>query len=77
MNKSINLNMYSTTAQVLSKSDPDEVSKETNIYSIYFIIIGIITGLSSFIQVCISYLMNIVVKLPRLFHLDNNITDDY
>lgn len=37
--------------QSLSHSDPNQIRAETNIYSVYFLVIGIVSGLSSFLQV--------------------------
>lgn len=37
--------------QVLSLEDPEEVRAQTDIYSILFVVIGILAGLATFLQV--------------------------
>jgi len=37
--------------QVLEKSDAEEVQKEVDLYSILFVVIGVVTGLCMFLQV--------------------------
>jgi ATP-binding cassette subfamily B (MDR/TAP) protein 1 len=44
-------NLIFFTVQVLSEPDADKVRSDTNIYCIYFVLAGIVIGLTSFIQV--------------------------
>ena len=37
--------------QVLEKPDAEEVQKEINMYSILFVVVGVVTGLCMFLQV--------------------------
>lgn len=40
--------------ETMSLADPDQIRSETNMYSIYFLIIGVVAGLSSFLSVCMT-----------------------
>lgn len=45
--------IFGSLIETMSLADPDQIRSETNVYSIYFLVIGIVAGLSAFLSVFI------------------------
>lgn len=41
---------------VLSLKDEKQIREETDVYCIYFVIAGVVTGIATFLQVCVCVL---------------------
>lgn len=47
--------IFGQVVEILGKTDPDVVRSETNEYSLYFVLTGILVGTSTFLQVKFYY----------------------